>query len=439
MRITRLVALAATTALAMTALAACGGGGSTGSASSPPGTEPAPEATTLEFWAWTDQDTAVDAWNAEHPELQVSFQKIASQQDYFAKLSAAIAGETGAPDVIQVDYTNLASSLVGGLIQDISGYTSDIEGKFSEAVWTQVVLGDGVYGVPQDTGPMVLYYRQDLFDQYGIDVPTTWAGYEEAAAALKEQLPDSYITHFPSNGAAWFGSLAWQTGGRWFAISEDAWQVSIDDAASLELAEYWQGLLDEGYVGADQNWQPTWYQGFLDDKYLTWVGPSWGVAQLKTNTPDLSGKWAVAQLPQWTEGEQVSVFWGGSTLAVTSSSTKVEAAVEFIDWMNTSVEAAELLNEAIAIYPAAEGASQIAALTEPDEFFGGQTLSDVFAEASGGTSLPWTWGPTNTETTALLNDGFTRVLNGETTIREVLSQTQEQTVSTLTQQGLEVE
>src|SRR5690606_16363170 len=33
---------------------------------------------------------------------------------------------------------------------------------------------DGPASVPQDSGPMAMFYRRDLFERWRIDVPTTW-------------------------------------------------------------------------------------------------------------------------------------------------------------------------------------------------------------------------------------------------------------------------
>ncbi|MFC5860661.1 extracellular solute-binding protein [Agromyces flavus] len=53
-----------------------------------------------------------------------------------------------------------------------------------EGVWQSVTLGgDAVYAIPQDTGPMMFYYREDIFSDLGLTVPTTWQEYAETARA----------------------------------------------------------------------------------------------------------------------------------------------------------------------------------------------------------------------------------------------------------------
>ncbi len=428
---TRRLALAVAALAAAASLAGCSAGADAeGSASG---------SRTLKFWSWNDMGPATEAWNSANPDLQVQFEKLASQQDYFSKVSAAVKSGKNAPDIVQVDYTNLPSNIVAGLLQDISTYTGDVKSRFSAANWNQVEVGSGVYGIPQDTAPLVLYYRADVFEQNGLAVPETWSDYEKAAAVLKTKQPESYISSFASNGAAWFAALCQQNGAQWYTVNKSSWSVDIDDPQCAAVADYWQKMLDSQYVKGDQNWQPAWFKRFADGTYVTWIGPAWGTAALKTNAPDLSGKWAVAQLPSWKAGESTSAFWGGSALSVTTSSTKAADAVKFITWVNTSSEAQKLLNDELGIFPSAENGSTLAAFTTPDPYFSGQKLGPVFAEASSGKASSWTWGPTETDTQGVLNDGFASVINGTTTLKDVLSEAQKQTVAAMKQKGLEVE
>ncbi|PRY07333.1 ABC transporter substrate-binding protein [Kineococcus rhizosphaerae] len=377
-----------------------------------------------------------NAWNSANPDTPVTFQKLPSKAEYFSKLSAATGAGSGAPDVVQVDYSSIPFSAVEKLVRDVSSDTADLKSQFPQAAWSQVQLAGGTYGVPQDIAPMVLFYRKDLFDANGLKAPTTWAEYETAARTLKAALPQSFMCSFASNGAAWLAGLCWQDGARWFEAQNSAWKVDLDDTQSLEVAKFWQSLIDEKLVKGDQNWQPAWFKGLADGTYLTWIGPSWGTAALKTNAPDLAGKWAVAPLPQWESGADTAAYWGGSALSVTAASTKPAAALKFITWLNTSEEAATLLNTELGVYLASRNGSNIKAFATPDAYFGGQVLNDVYDANSK--ANPWTWGPTQTDTEAAVNDGLQKVLNAATTVPQVLANAETTTKTSLTNKGLAV-
>ncbi len=48
----------------------------------------------------------------------------------------------------------------------------------------------GIYGLPQDSGPMALFYNKEVFDKYGIAVPTTWDEYVAAAREAARGRPE---------------------------------------------------------------------------------------------------------------------------------------------------------------------------------------------------------------------------------------------------------
>ena len=80
----------------------------------------------------------------------------------------------------------LADSLV-----DLSQYGFDeLEDDYSASTWGSVNVDGKLVGLPQDSGPMALFYNKAVFDQYGIAVPTTWDEYVDAATPAARGRPD---------------------------------------------------------------------------------------------------------------------------------------------------------------------------------------------------------------------------------------------------------
>jgi ABC-type glycerol-3-phosphate transport system substrate-binding protein len=46
-----------------------------------------------------------------------------------------------------------------------------------------------------------MFYRQDLFREYGLSVPATWEEFADTARALKGRAPDKDLTTFSGNDA----------------------------------------------------------------------------------------------------------------------------------------------------------------------------------------------------------------------------------------------
>ncbi|MGO4428319.1 ABC transporter substrate-binding protein, partial [Streptomyces sp. MCAF7] len=140
----------------------------------------------LTYWAWApDLEKVAAIWNKEHPDIKVTVKKQASGDDLVTKIITAAKAHK-APDLVQAEYQALPTLVSNDVLADISGQVGDSEGEFAAGIWRQVTLGtDAVYALPQDSGPMMLYYRKDLFQQYGLQVPTTWEEFAATARKLK--------------------------------------------------------------------------------------------------------------------------------------------------------------------------------------------------------------------------------------------------------------
>ncbi|GAB7184772.1 trehalose/maltose ABC transport systems periplasmic-binding component [Kitasatospora sp. Ki12] len=425
---------AATAVLTATALlAGCSSGGgqdSTGSASGP---------VTLEFWGWAPgYDQVVETFNRSHPGIKVTFGKTASgsKGGYTKMLTAAKAGN--APCLAQVGYETLPSFAAAGALTDVTKYTAEAKGQFADWTWRQVTIDGKTYGVPVDTAPMALFYRKDLFAKYGIDKPpATWEEYAADAATVHAADPSVYLGDF-GNDAYNYAGLAWQAGARWFGTGGDTWQVSLGSDANKKVAGYWQDLLDRKLLKTDPSYDPSLYADLTDGKVLSDVNAVWNAPTLAASVKSGAGQWAVAPMPVWDAAKPVYGNDGGSATAVLKGCAHAKEAAEFATWMSTAADSVGDLIKVTGIYPAATSGLSNPALSQPDPFYGGQVIFDVFKGETAHVATDWQWGPTMTQTSTDLADGLGKAGTGGTTLPQVLADVQGRTVAGMKQQGLAV-
>jgi multiple sugar transport system substrate-binding protein len=328
---------------------------------------------------------------------------------------------------------------VGGLV-DLSQYgAASVKQDFVPWTWGQVTQGGDVYAIPQDTGPMGLFYRADLFTKYGLAVPTTWAQYLSDAKKVHAAHPNVYITAFPSNDPQWFSGLAWQAGARWFSTSGDSWVAGIDDAPSQQVASFWQELISDHLVKIDQDFTTGWYKDLSDGTLLTWPTAVWGENTLLTNAPSTKGDWRVAALPNWSAATPSNGNWGGSTTVVFKDSKHPAQAAQFAEWLNTNPQSITGLITGGGLYPADTAGEQQPAANSPVAFYGGQNIWQVFEAGGKLVNTSFQWGPIMSTTFTQMEDGFGTATSGSSTLGQVLASTQSQTVATMKQQGFSVE
>lgn len=431
-------ALLTSVALAMTACAAGDSGSGGGEAAA---CEPAGEDVTLTFTSWIPGiEDAVAIWNEANPDIQVEVQtgpsgNAGTYQNFFNQLEAG-----NAPDLGQIEYDALPNFRVQDGLENLAACEDVVAAsdEFLDWTWSQVTLGteDEVYGVPQDQGPMALFYRSDLFEQNGIEVPTTWEEYREAAVKVREA--GGYITNFSQTDINQFAGFVWQAGGQWFANDGDAWTVELTSDESVKVADYWQDLLENDLVSSYPAWTDEWNNAYNSGEVWTWNSAVWGANSISSGAPDTAGNWSVALAPQWEEGGAAAGNWGGSSIAVFKGTDHLYEAAKFALWLNTSEEALTSLNQTAAIYPATTAGLELPTLTEGVEFYGGQPIYDVFAEAAEQVNPDFVWGPTMTQTYADVSDGFKAAASGTGTLTEALEKGQESTIATLEAQSIPV-
>ncbi|MEU7472835.1 extracellular solute-binding protein [Streptomyces sp. NPDC044984] len=430
----RLVSSAVAVALGATALAACGSSSDDGGAQSGP--------VSLTYWTWTPgMDKVVDLWNkgpGKKEQITVTVKKQASGDTLVTKiLTAHKAGK--APDLVQAEYQALPTLVSNDALADIADTVGDAKSKFAEGVWQQTTLGtDAVYAVPQDIGPMMFYYREDLFKEYGLSVPATWEEFAETARELRKKAPDKDLTTFSANDSGLFAGLAQQAGARWWTTSGDKWKVGINDAATKKVAEFWGGLVKEGAVDNQPMYTPAWNKALNTGKQIAWVSAVWAPGTLTTAAPDTEGKWAMAPLPQWNEGESSTGSWGGSSTGVTTDSKNKEAAAKFATWLNTDGDALNALAKEGGIYPASTSAQLSGAFAGPPEYFANQPDFYEKAAAIAKTTAPSAWGPNVNVAYTTFKDAFGAAAKDKSDFAAALDTMQQDTVADLKKQGFGV-
>ncbi|MEU9343431.1 sugar ABC transporter substrate-binding protein [Streptomyces sp. NPDC048278] len=432
--------LAAITALPLSgALSACSGNDSASarSGSSKSGTK---ATTTITFWsALRGSQQVVDAFNKTHDHLRVDFEQIPSgaQGGYLKLSNAARAGN--APDVATIEYPQLPGFAIDGVTRDITSLISDgLRAKLLPQSLGQTTFEGRTYSVPLDIEPMVMHYRKDLFDRFGLDVPTTWDEYAELARAVRRTGGDRRITTFPTDGMTQMAAWCWQAGAQWFDTSAGAWNVSLADAPTRKVAAYWQRLIDEDLVYCNASSARVSDAQIGNGLVLTRLSGAWDAGAQMNARPEQKGEWRIAPLPQWTPDRPALGTHGGSTFAVTKDSRRPEAAMEFIEWQVAHPDSlrARLSSGASSQYPAATGLVPVGRAAFDRSYYGGQDIYQLFEQEAHKIRDGWVWGPRMTATGSVMQDAFARAGAGSGTILSAMRAAQDGTMPDLKALGL---
>ncbi|MGW1729082.1 ABC transporter substrate-binding protein [Streptomyces sp. NPDC002306] len=399
--------------------------------------EPTKGKVTLQYWNTVPgMDKVVALWNKKNPDIQVEMKNISNDQ-YGTIGNALKAGK--APELAQVGYDELPFLRTQNAFVDVSACSAATEAKskFVPWTWSQASFGDtGVFALPQDTGPMALFVRSDIFKKHGLEIPKTWDDYAADAQKLHKADPKLSITFFDPNNAEAFNGLLWQNNAEMYSYAGDKWHVTVESDQSKQVADYWQKLIDDKLVRTDLAHGSTqMYTAYQKDQIASYVGAAWGYSMFRDNLPDQAGKWSIVPMPTWGTSA-ASGDWGGSTVAFMKGNKHLYESVKFNSWLNTDPEALALENKLGGLYPAATAGSQLPALSQGVPYYNNEKIFDVFAESSKNIDTNFSWGPTQKTVNLSLQDAMAKAAGGSGTLSDALAAAQATALKSMKDQAI---
>jgi len=398
------------------------------------------ESVTLTYWSWLEglQDVC-DIWNARNPRVQVRTAWIpGGTVGGYSKLHAALAAG-GGPDIAQIEMLNLPEFILQGSLVDLAQYGAhDVSDRYDQAIWSQVQFLDGVYGIPQDSGPVGFYYRADRLEAVGAEPPRTWDEWAQIAKAIREDDADSYLECVPSADGTPFISYCQQAGARWFEPQGDEWLVSMTDDATLSVARFFDRAIDDDLVDTRFDvFSPAWFAAAADGRIAAATAASWADRTIE-GVRDGAGKWRVAPMQTWGDRGFGSSYLGGSTAAVMTSSAHPQEAFDFVTWMTTDPEAIDAQIEHCGIGWSTSRDHIGTSREKPSEFFSGQEYNrEVFLPAASEQNTDWVWPPIMVRTLAMVADAFRAKLSAGVPLVDSIAAAERRTVQAFRDAGLD--
>ncbi|THJ67141.1 extracellular solute-binding protein [Arthrobacter echini] len=373
----------------------------------------------------------VDEWNAANPGIQVEPTKFDGEAaEMSVRLETDINAGNG-PCLAQMGYAEVPEAYVKGLLADVTEEAAAYEEDFSEGARGLMQVGDATVGLPQDIGPLVYYYNETEFENLGIEVPTNL---DEFRAAAETAAADgkNIAAFMPDEGQYWLSAQAAAAGDTWFSTNGDAWVVNANGDGAQNVASLWQDLLDNDEVLVQQRWGDGFTQALTDGTLIGHVGAAWEAGFLLDDLDgtEAEGQWRVAQLPDYGNGV-MSGPDGGSGVAVMDGCENPEAALEFLDWLNTSGD----FLASQGLVPAAD--IEVETPEKMTRQFGGQDVMGELAVATENLNPDFPYAP-GFSSLVTMSEEASNVAAGDAQVTDIFETAQTTAVATLENLGLPV-
>lgn len=269
-------------------------------------------------------------FEAKNPKIKV---KLVNQGGYtvlFDKLMAAAKSNT-LPTITQIYNNRLTWYMSKDLVEDLYPYFNNKMVGMTDSQISDIpkmyrddnTWGDKVYAIPFNKSMMVLYYNEDMLKARGVDVPKTWAEFQEAAKKLtvdsnNDGTPEVYGVAFENNISTDIGIWVRQAGGE--VIDEKTDKINFNTPQTKEAVDLINNMIQAKtaiLAGEDKSSNVT----FVKQKAAMCVASTSGIPTIKSG---LKAKWFAAALP--TYKENVQLYYGTNVAMFKSGSVEQKLA-----------------------------------------------------------------------------------------------------------------
>ncbi len=248
--------------IASMVLSACGGAPATQAAPMSEGAAPpAAETVKLVEWDYWASGGGNEVWGSLlegcAKEVGVTVERQAVPRNELITKVLLAAQQKQMPDILMVDNPDLQEVASTGALAPLSEYGVDLTGLYENLLDAGSYEGQ-VYGIAPGINGMALWYNKDMFEEAGVEPPTTWAEIKEVAGKLTTE--DVYGIAFSApateEGTWQFEPWFWGAGGD---------LKKLDSPEGIRALEFWVDLVNSGYASKSV---VQWSQGDVNDQFL---------------------------------------------------------------------------------------------------------------------------------------------------------------------------
>lgn len=394
---TRIFTAGAAVVVLAAGLAGCAGG----SGGSEGGNSSDNEGVTLTYWA-SNQGASLDN-DAEilQPELDKFEEQTGIKVDLEVvpwsdltnnTLAAAVSGQ--GPDVLNIGNTNAVTFQSTGAFYGFDDAGFDALGGKDRFIGSALATG-GAEGQDPTSIPLYgqvygLYYNKQMFEDKGIQPPTTWEELVKAAQAFTDPAANKYGIVIPGgtvNASMHFSYIfGAQNGGAPF--DKEGNPDFTNDGMVAGVKQY-VDLLSEYHVvnpsAAQYTETPQAAGDFARGDVAMFMAQTSSGNVLAENGMQADA-YGIVPIPAPTGGDEISSFVAGTNVSIFKNTKHLDAALEFVKFL-TSDEEQQILNKAYTSLPVVNGVPADAFVDDPEKL---ETWSSILTD----NSIPMSLVPT---------------------------------------------
>ena len=228
-----------------------------------------------------------------------------------------------------------------GVLYDLSSFDDyeEVLKNFQEGAEKPYIYKGKTYALPDTQGFNVMFVRDDILNELGIEVPETWDEFLTATSIVQRKNMNTYLPYTRitaattvntgAGGLSVFPTMLMQNGESLY--NKDLNATNLASPISVQTFKFWTNFYTKYKLNPDVNFYQRFRVGTIPlgitsySQYLTFA----------VAAPEIAGKWSVHMIPG-VEREDGTInrssAGSGTGCAIMNSSKEKDAAWEFLKW-----------------------------------------------------------------------------------------------------------
>ncbi len=279
-----------------------------------------------EITVWTTGNST--SYNILKQQIEKDFEKKNPDIKVNLRLSpgdfnmAVLSGK--GPDVASGDVMTLAFRNRVVNLAEFEDF-EEIKARFRDSAFSQLKWEDKYYALPISQNINLTYYRTDILEELGLEVPKTWDDVTQVMAELQKNNLEMGVNGF-------FDDILYQNGGSYY--NEDLSACALDSIEAIESFTQYCSYFTEYDAPITYDQLNRFRSGEMP---IIFAGFNFSTTLLNLAT-EISGKWAVAEIPCTLKEDGT---YDHSTMSTSDcwfilNEDKKDAAWEYLKWITST-------------------------------------------------------------------------------------------------------
>ncbi|GIQ64332.1 hypothetical protein PACILC2_29000 [Paenibacillus cisolokensis] len=238
-------------------------------------------------------------------------------------MPATLAGK--GPDVA-LSMPDIINFAMRGAVQDLTAFPDfgEVRSQFMDSAFTGFTYRNGIYALPETQSFPMLFYRKDILDNLGLEVPDTW---EDMYRIIPELQKNNMELALPFTIV--FETMLYQAGGAYY--QGDGIATDLDSPAGIETFRKWTELYTNYKLPLEFDFINRFRTGEMPIGIADYTTYNF----LKIFAPEIRGQWDFTPLPGTKQADGTirrDALTTATGTVIFNNSDRKEAAWTFLKW-----------------------------------------------------------------------------------------------------------